>query len=218
MNSTAFIIHCEEELRKAMMMKRILPFFSFYMLSMAWLTNGFQASHLGSGRQSPPKRLSSFIVSSTTIVQNEDQPVAAMRERMELQYPVILYDGVCNFCNTWVDILLRLDKNKRYKFAALQSEFGMRLLEAVGKEKNDISSVVLVEPDLQYYDKSACVLRVVEELGPIARLGSNMAARLVPEPLRDSIYDMVAENRYSLMGKREICRCGDPKYSDRFLN
>jgi predicted DCC family thiol-disulfide oxidoreductase YuxK len=137
---------------------------------------------------------------------------------MELQDPVILYDGVCNFCNTWVDILLRLDQNKRYKFAALQSEFGMRLLEAVGKDKNDISSVVLVEPDLQYFDKSACVLRVVEELGPIARFGSNAAARMVPKPLRDSIYDMVAENRYNLMGKRETCRCGDPKYSDRFLS
>jgi predicted DCC family thiol-disulfide oxidoreductase YuxK len=135
-----------------------------------------------------------------------------------LDQPVILFDGVCNFCNTWVDLLLRIDVNKKFKFAPLQSPTGQRLLQAVGKDANDISSVVLIQPDLVSYDKSSCVLQVVTELGPLARIASGTAQRLLPARFRDSIYDLVAENRYSLMGKREECRCGDPKYADRFLS
>jgi predicted DCC family thiol-disulfide oxidoreductase YuxK len=136
-----------------------------------------------------------------------------------LDGPVILFDGVCNFCNTWVDLLLRIDVKQRFRFAPLQSTLGQRLLQAVGKDANDISSVMLVQPDLvTYYDKSACVLQVVAELGPVARVLSSAARRIVPPRFRDSIYDVVAENRYNLMGKRNECRCSDPKYAHRFLS
>lgn len=148
-------------------------------------------------------------------------------QQQQLEYPVILFDGVCNFCKTWVDLLLRIDVNQRFKFAPLQSDVGQRLLTAVGKEADDISSVVLIVPQpknnadvmlLKSYDKSACVLKVVEELGPVAWVAAATAERLVPRRLRDSIYDTVAENRYNLMGKRDECRCGDPTYADRFLS
>ena len=56
----------------------------------------------------------------------------------------ILYDGVCNFCNSWVDLILKLDAKKQFSFCALQSERGQSILEKVGKEKGDISSVVYV--------------------------------------------------------------------------
>ena len=147
---------------------------------------------------------------------------------------IILYDGVCNFCNTWVDVLLRIDVRKRYRFASLQSRTGRNLLVAIGKEPDDISSVVLIEgrgtttgddgttttattSPLTYYDKSRCVLRVVQKLGPIAGMASQAALRLVPASVRDSVYDTVAENRYNLMGKREQCRCSDPQFADRFI-
>ena len=136
----------------------------------------------------------------------------------EIKDKVILYDGVCNFCNAWVDILLRIDVNKRFKFAPLQSEIGRTLLAKVGREADDISSVILVQPDLQYFSKSECVLKVVEELGPLAGVFSKGAAALVPEEIRDSIYDTVAENRYNLMGKRDECRCSDPQFAERFIS
>ena len=158
-----------------------------------------------------------FSPSLSAVVAVEPQLLIALLD------PVILFDGVCNFCNTWVDLLLRIDVNQRFKFAPLQSDVGKRLLTAVGKEADDISSVVLIiqQPDddlLKCYDKSACVLKVVEELGPVAWVAAATAERLVPRGLRDSIYDTVAENRYNLMGKRDECRCGDPKYFDRFLS
>lgn len=134
------------------------------------------------------------------------------------QNDVILYDGVCNFCNTWVDILLRIDVGKKFRFAPLQSSVGRELLVSVGKEADDISSVVLVKATTrESFDKSRCVLKVVEELGPVAKIASNTALSIVPEQIRDEIYDTVAENRYNLMGKRDECRCSDPQFADRFL-
>ena len=169
----------------------------------------------------PLAPLSSTATGTTDAEQSFTSPATTAVD--DLDGPVILFDGVCNFCNTWVDILLRVDVNRRFKFAPLQSDLGQKLLVAVGKESNDISSVVLVQPPNEaeaaaYYDKSACVLKVVEELGPVAQVASHAVTRLLPQSFRDSIYDTVAENRYNLMGKRDECRCGDPKYADRFLS
>jgi predicted DCC family thiol-disulfide oxidoreductase YuxK len=130
---------------------------------------------------------------------------------------VILYDGVCNFCNTWVDLLLRIDTAKKFRFAPLQSSVGQQLLLSIGKDANDISSVVLIKENGDFFVKSECVSQVVREMGPIAALASKTASGLLPERLRDSMYDAVAENRYNLMGRRDECRCSDPKYADRFL-
>lgn len=132
---------------------------------------------------------------------------------------VILYDGVCNFCNTWVDILLRIDRQGKFRFAPLQSTVGQDLLVTmVGTTATDISSVVLVKARTgESFTKSACVLQVVQELGPVAAWASRAALAVVPVGLRDGIYDTVAENRYKLLGKREECRCTDPQFADRFL-
>lgn len=126
---------------------------------------------------------------------------------------VILYDGVCNFCNAWVDILLRLDVNEKFRFAPLQSSVGRRLLAQIGKDENDISSVVLVRPNGQYFTKSSCVLQVLGELG----LPGPLAERIIPTSLRDFLYDGVAQNRYNILGRRDQCRCSDPIYAKRFL-
>eukprot|EP00548_Thalassiothrix_antarctica_P001679 CAMPEP_0194135676 /NCGR_PEP_ID=MMETSP0152-20130528/5768_1 /TAXON_ID=1049557 /ORGANISM="Thalassiothrix antarctica, Strain L6-D1" /LENGTH=199 /DNA_ID=CAMNT_0038832019 /DNA_START=72 /DNA_END=674 /DNA_ORIENTATION=- len=148
----------------------------------------------------------------------QQQEASQQQERRYVDENVILYDGVCNFCNTWVDILLRVDIQEKFKFAPLQSDVGKELLVAIGKEADDISSVVLVPAGAtDGFDKSRCVLKVVEELGPLAKIASQGALAIVPEEIRDTIYDTVAENRYNFMGKRDECRCTDPKYSKRFL-
>lgn len=130
--------------------------------------------------------------------------------------PVILFDGVCNFCNAWVDILLRLDTKQVYKFAPLQSDIGRELLVSIGRSADDISSVILIDGE-NYYDKSDCVLQVVKSLGAPAAVASATLENFLPLDLRNQIYDTVAENRYNFLGKRTECRCGDPEFSDRFL-
>merc|ERR1712071_53361 len=154
-----------------------------------------------------------------TVVSDVEETIDASQIREK----IILFDGVCNFCNTWVDLLLRIDVNKKFKFTPLQSDIGKSLLLSIGKEADDISSVILVDQTTDnsagkaFHDKSAAVLKVVEELGPIAVVFTKSAETLIPKQYRDSIYDVVADNRYSFLGKREECRCSDPKFSDRFL-
>eukprot|EP01036_Dinobryon_divergens_P028983 gene28983-38024_t len=136
---------------------------------------------------------------------------------------IILYDGVCNFCNKWVDLLLRFDSKKQFSFSPLQSESGKQLLTRIGKESNDISSVVYIkklstDPTTknEFYFKSDAALKVMEQLGGLSHVASNFFS-VVPLSLRDKIYDIVAFNRYNILGKREECRCSDKTSPERFL-
>ncbi|KAJ1415986.1 hypothetical protein B484DRAFT_454394 [Ochromonadaceae sp. CCMP2298] len=138
---------------------------------------------------------------------------------------IILYDGVCNFCNSWVDLLLKLDRKKKFSFAALQSDEGQDLLQRIGKSRDDLSSVVFIQSlaeggpsaEDKVYFKSDAAIRVAEELtgapGPIASL----ITAGFPKSMRDTLYDGVATNRYSILGKREECRCSDATSPERFL-
>ena len=134
---------------------------------------------------------------------------------------IILFDGVCNFCNSWVNLLLDIDTKKKFKYCALQSSKGKELLKQIGKAEDDISSVVYIKSlqPVQAYFRSEAALKVAEELGSGFGVLSVIGRGLVPLPfLRDSLYDMVATNRYKLMGKRDTCRCEDEDMKDRFIS
>jgi predicted DCC family thiol-disulfide oxidoreductase YuxK len=117
----------------------------------------------------------------------------------------MLYDGVCGLCNAGVDAALALDGHRRrLRFAALQSPAGRRLLARAGRSPDDISSVVLVMPDGRVFTESAAVVeigRVLGVPGPVAA-----AALALPARGRDAAYRTVADNRYSLFGRRDACR------------
>jgi predicted DCC family thiol-disulfide oxidoreductase YuxK len=184
-------------------------------------------------RMKPLMMVGSTTTTSTAADQQQQElerpaTVAAARTTSTIiDGPVILFDGVCNFCNAWVDVLLRIDIQRQFKFAPLQSTIGRELLVSIGRRPDDITSVILIDPRGQqnnndaapvYYDKSDCVLQVVKTLGWPAMVAANAATALVPIGSRNGLYDLVAENRYNLLGKRDECRCGDPQYSDRFLS
>lgn len=138
------------------------------------------------------------------------------------QRPIILFDGVCNMCNNAVNVALDWDKDGKLRFSALQSEVGKALLQKYGRNADDISSIVLVAKDGAYI-KSDAILKIAEELAPFALLPLRPAAALgrlvVPKILRDVIYDGVADNRYSIMGKRNECRLdSDGEFEDRFID
>lgn len=138
--------------------------------------------------------------------------------------PVILFDGVCNMCNSAVNLALDWDPNATLRFAALQSNVGRALLQANGRNADDISSIVLVTSD-GVYIKSDAILRITEELTPkwlpvpLARPAARAGRWLIPPFFRDIIYDGVADNRYSIMGMRDECRIGDEdKFAARFVD
>lgn len=150
------------------------------------------------------------------------RPVQAQAEKSDAIFatdkrPVVLFDGVCNLCNFWVNFCLDNDPYGKLRFAALQSEAGRALLERSGRNADDISSIVLVTPDTAYV-KANAVLEIAERIEatlPIARLAP--LARLVPPPLADAVYDVVADNRYEILGHRDMCRVTDDGFGDRFV-
>lgn len=130
--------------------------------------------------------------------------------------PVILFDGVCNLCNGGVNFALDNDSIGSFRFASLQSTIGKSLLLRSGKKANDISSIVLVTYEAAYF-KSDAVLRIASELdGNPALPIVGTAGRIVPNFLRNTIYDFVAANRYRF-GESEQCRLDFGEFTDRFF-
>ena len=136
--------------------------------------------------------------------------------------PIILFDGVCNMCNNAVNLALDWDPQGRLRFSALQSNVGRALLQSHGRDADDITSIVFVTPN-DAYIKSDAILGITQELNPLPILPLRPFAKLatyaVPQFLRDLIYDGVADNRYSIMGKRDECRFdADGEFDDRFVD
>lgn len=136
------------------------------------------------------------------------------------QRPVILFDGICNFCNAYVNQILDLDPEGLFRFASLQSKVGQALLVHEGRAPSDLSSIVLAERDL-CYTKSTAVLKIAERLPLANNLEKGASLALVaPRFLRDGVYEFVSANRYKFMGEREMCRFGDEEeeFGDRFIS
>jgi len=131
-------------------------------------------------------------------------------------HPVVLFDGVCNLCNGFVQFILPRDTNGRFRFASLQSAVGQELLAEHGLPTDELESVVLIEGD-DCYTKSDAVIRIAELLGGVyALLGP---FRVLPRRLRDWAYDFVAARRYRWFGKKDQCAMppSDVSVGERFL-
>jgi predicted DCC family thiol-disulfide oxidoreductase YuxK len=128
---------------------------------------------------------------------------------------IILFDGVCNLCNSSVNFIIDRDKSKKFKFASLQSETGRHLMNSFGKDPDKIDSVVMITGG-KLYSKSSAALKIASLLPfPYPLSGVFL---IIPEFLRDIVYDYIAENRYKWFGKRNVCRMPDEETRDRFLN
>ena len=127
---------------------------------------------------------------------------------------IILFDGVCNFCNFWVNFIMKRDVKKKFKFASLQSEAGIRLSEKYSVKKEDIDSVILIEDD-KYFIKSEAVLKIVKELTLSWRMLHCL--KIFPLFLRNFVYDVLAKNRYILFGKKDSCRIPTEEEKSRFI-
>ncbi len=132
----------------------------------------------------------------------------------ETRAPIVLYDGVCGFCNQSVQLILRNDRRGRFRFAALQSEVGQALLRRHGLPTDDFDTFVLVE-DGRAYLRSAGALRVARGMDGAWKLLS--ALTIVPRPVRDFFYDLFARNRYRMFGRLDACMLPPPEVRSRFL-
>jgi len=131
---------------------------------------------------------------------------------MQNQQAIILFDGVCNFCNSSVNFVIKRDRKAYFSFAPLQSKMAEKLFEKQISELPD--SVVLIENGSIFYKSTAALLiaKKLDGLWPIFYV-----LIIIPRSIRDWIYSLIAKNRYKIFGKKESCMIPDPALKARFL-
>ena len=127
---------------------------------------------------------------------------------------VFIFDGYCRLCSAAVDFIIRHDRAAHFRFAAAQSEAGRTLLARHGLADRAGDTHVLIEDGVAYTDSTA-TLRIARRL--TAPLSWLYALTLVPAPLRDFFYRLIARGRYRLLGRRQTCRAPTLAESGRFL-
>lgn len=125
---------------------------------------------------------------------------------------IILFDGVCNFCNGSVNFIIERDKKNYFKFAPLQSEIGQAFIEKFGL--SEIDSIILVEND-EAFTHSTAALKIAKRLGGIWSLFYVLI--IIPRFIRDFFYKLFAKYRYRLFGKKDQCMMPTPEIQERFL-
>ncbi len=127
---------------------------------------------------------------------------------------IILFDGVCNLCNAFVQKVIKADKKDYFRFASLQSEIAQELL-APYPGVQDLKTVVLIE-DGRLYTKSTAALRISKQLSgiwPVLQSGF-----IFPRFFRDGIYNFVAKNRHRWFGKKDQCMVPSSGLKNKFLS
>ncbi|MCA8998987.1 MAG: thiol-disulfide oxidoreductase DCC family protein [Planctomycetaceae bacterium] len=151
---------------------------------------------------------------STTETPVESKSSESGNQNEELrEATIVFFDGVCGLCNGFVNFLLDRDSRQRLRFAPLQGETAAMLLDPA--DTHNLHSVVFMKGDRQWR-RSSAVVRIFLELGGVwALLGGLMW--MIPKPLRDFGYKLVANFRYRLFGKQETCRMPKPGEAERML-
>lgn len=127
---------------------------------------------------------------------------------------IVLFDGVCNFCNYWVRFIMKHDKQKRFLFGTLQGTTATALLTAYGKDSLIPDSVVLIEKG-KCYTQSTAVLRICKQLDGWPKIFYLLI--IIPAPIRNTVYRWIAKNRYRWFGKMEQCMVPDASEQSRFV-
>ncbi|MGB3948031.1 MAG: thiol-disulfide oxidoreductase DCC family protein [Bacteroidia bacterium] len=127
---------------------------------------------------------------------------------------IILFDGVCNLCNTSVQFVLKRDTKATFKFASLQSNAGQKLLADFKLPLDEFNSFIYID-DGKLYTRSSAALRVAKELNFPWKLMFGFI--VVPSFIRNFVYDIIAKNRYKWFGKRESCMIPTAELKQRFL-
>jgi predicted DCC family thiol-disulfide oxidoreductase YuxK len=131
---------------------------------------------------------------------------------------IVLFDGVCNLCNGFVNFLIENDKKQVFKFLALQSPLAQKYIQQAGidpKIVQELNTVILIKNSKAYY-KSQAVIEIAQQLQyPWKTLA---VGKFLPKYILNYIYDFVAKNRYRRFGKKETCMIPSPRIKDRFLD
>ncbi len=129
--------------------------------------------------------------------------------------PVIFFDGVCNLCNSSVQFIIKRDRPGYFRFASLQSDPAARILPSEFIIPGDPETLLLYENG-SIFRKSKAALRIMRKLHGLWKIFYVFI--IIPGPIRDAVYDLIARNRYRWFGKKDKCMLPADDIKDRFLN
>lgn len=132
---------------------------------------------------------------------------------MKSDNAIVLFDGVCNFCNSSINFIIKWDKKGYFKFAPLQSEIAKKWVG--DKTKPMPESVILIENG-KTFDRSSAALLIAKKLDGLWPV--LFVFIVLPKPLRDAVYNLIGRNRYKWFGKTEACMIPTPEVRSRFLD
>jgi predicted DCC family thiol-disulfide oxidoreductase YuxK len=127
---------------------------------------------------------------------------------------IILFDGVCNFCNSSVNFISERDYKNRFKFAALQSVIGKELLKQFNIDTENLKTIILIENG-KYYIKTTAALRIAKHLNGLWKL--TYVFIIIPPFIRNIVYNIIAKYRYKWFGKKDTCRIPSQEEKEKFL-
>ncbi len=127
---------------------------------------------------------------------------------------LVIFDGVCNFCNASSNFIIKRDPSAKFTFTTVQSELGVRILGQLGIDPDDPNTFVLIKNG-EVHLKSSAALQIAKELTGAWSLASYLI--VIPSVIRDSVYGLIARNRYALMGKRDTCMVPSAEVKARFI-
>ena len=129
---------------------------------------------------------------------------------------IVVFDGQCLLCNRWVQFLLRHDRRGRIRYASMQGATGSALLREAGLPTENLETLLVIDGAGGRWQHTGAILRLLDALGGPWRLA--WAAWLVPAPLRDAAYRLLARNRYRVFGRADTCMLPPPGTAARFLD
>ena len=128
---------------------------------------------------------------------------------------IILFDGVCNLCDSAVQMIIKHDAKDVFRFVALQSDLGQKIIQHLGIDAQKIDSIILYQPGFAYYYKSEAALEIAKNLGGIFYFASLFS--ILPTSFNNYIYDYIVKNRYKWYGKKETCLIPTKELQGKFL-
>ncbi len=128
---------------------------------------------------------------------------------------IILFDGVCNLCDSAVQLIIKHDTKDIFRFVALQSDLGQKIIKHLGIDTQKTDSIILYQPGLAYYYKSEAILEIAKDLSGVFYFG--ILFSVFPTAFNNSIYDYIAKNRYKWYGKKETCLIPTKELQAKFL-
>jgi predicted DCC family thiol-disulfide oxidoreductase YuxK len=129
---------------------------------------------------------------------------------------IVLFDGICNFCNSTVLQIIKYDKANKLKFSSLQSDFGKKTLKSLKMEEDNLNTLIFIKNSNEVYTESTAILEIIKMLQGFPRV--LLFFRIFPKKVRDFLYKKFSYNRYKLFGKKENCMIPTKELSEKFID